>query len=257
MGRKSRLKRERRALDASIISPTSPSVQEKQPELHGQSLIKRWKHTKIPKNLPSKLYRFFDKKEFADDFVNGKLRISTLETCRNHENKAQGDAEEGYMFNYIKRIHSSHPRFHEISNRGGICMVDSENCVIENNTYTEYIEDAYLLCTTTKYHPEDFTDDFGSYCVEITDPLKMMEIITQTLHSTSKVTHCKYSEVKYRSRTFQQEEIIENLMEFLKPDTDIYMSQNEFRFVWYTEISPITPINIECGSFSEFCKIIH
>lgn len=257
MGRKSRLKKECRASGDNIKSSRPSLAQSSLKEEHEQHSIKRWKHYQKLKNLPSKLYRFFDKKEYAEDFVNGKLRVSTLETCRNHENKAQGDAQEGYMFNYIREIHSSHPRFQVISNKSGICMIGSDNCVIKNSTYKECIEDAYLLCTTTQCRPEDFTDDFGDYCVEITDPLKMMEMITQTLHRTSKVTHCQYREIKYRSRAFQQEEIIDIPMEFLKPDTDIYMSQNEFRYVWYTDVSPIMPINIECGSFSEFCKIIH
>ncbi|HDO6740635.1 hypothetical protein VSR89_22390 [Klebsiella pneumoniae] len=250
MGRKSRLKKERRLLGTNS-SPTDffstqASYQPQPPEIKLYSLQKK---------LPTKLYRFFDNESYANDFVDGKLRVSTLETCRNHENKAQGDPEEGYSRHYINRIDSSDPQFQEIAMRGGCHFVNCADITIENHTNTTIFEDAYILCTTTKCNPADFTEDFGRFCVEITNPYKMMELITKALISNN-ITRCICGEIQYRTRTFQQEEYPQVPIEFIKPDTDIYMAQNEFRFSWHTKDSPITPININCGSFSEFCRII-
>lgn len=254
MGRKSRLKKERRTSITST-APVSPHSTGTVRQLQLSELNIKYQST--PENLPKKLYRFFEKEEYANEFINGRLRISTLETCRNHKNEAQGDRNEGYLRHHIKRIDSSHPQFEKIAMRGGIYLENCTGVVIENNINITIIDDAYLLCTTTKYTPKDFNEDFGGFCVEITDPLKMVEMITHTLQINNNVTHCRYGKIFYSHRTFQQEEYPEVPIEFIKPDTDIYRSQNEYRFVWYTNKLPITPINIECGSFSQICKRIN
>ncbi|HDK9887549.1 TPA: hypothetical protein PVT12_005421 [Klebsiella pneumoniae] len=98
MGRKSRLKKERRTSITST-APVSPHSTWTVCQLQLSELNIKYQST--PENLPKKLYRFFEKEEYANEFINGRLRISTLETCRNHKNEAQGDRNEGYLRHHI------------------------------------------------------------------------------------------------------------------------------------------------------------
>ncbi|WP_416413754.1 hypothetical protein [Pantoea sp. App145] len=215
-----------------------------------------WSHAGNIGNIPNKIYRFFDNENFANDFVKGNMRISTLGVCRANENKAQGDSKEGTMTYHINYISSEEKNSEQILKRAGYRMKGCVDCYVIDSFGEQEQKDSYILCTTMKFNPEDFKQDFGSYCIEITNPKKLMEIITRTLHKTKGITMCNYGRVVYKNRLTFQNECLEVPIELIKPDTDIYKMQNEFRFTWYTAESNISPIDIKCGDISDICKRI-
>jgi len=46
-------------------------------------------------NIDKPIYRYFSKKDWADSFFTGMVRLSTLNICRNHENLSAKDELEG------------------------------------------------------------------------------------------------------------------------------------------------------------------
>ena len=56
----------------------------------------------FPYSNTRKIFRFFSEKSHAIDFMDGKIRLSTLSTCRSYEDSLQGDSGEGIENRHIE-----------------------------------------------------------------------------------------------------------------------------------------------------------
>lgn len=233
MGRASRTKREKRAQDVSV------------------------------------LYRFFTEAAHADAFVEGNIKLSTLEACRKHENSEQGDAEEA-----IHRYNSGHivgssgdVDYSLIASRCGVVDLGyNKNTVISNNTVIELIPDAFVLCTTKEYDPDTMRVAFGSYCVEITDINRLYQLVTRALSKKYSIQNAQYGHVLYKERSYVGIQEPPGPIGFVKPAYKYtykkiisYKDQKEFRFLWTlinnnTNLEPFILENVP--KISEFCRRI-
>ncbi|EKO3963177.1 hypothetical protein EI372_00495 [Vibrio fluvialis] len=208
------------------------------------------------------LYRFFDEKWKAEALVSGKVWISTLEACRKYDNAAQGDADEGTL-EYNSGITSgsgSNPMVQLVAKRSmiGGDLSACKNINISNITIRYQIPDAFVLCTAEKYSPDDMKDDFGGYCVKISQPNSFFRKVTRRLAEVQNLRYARINKVSYSKRSYIGTEPIHvPHIGFVKPNTDIYTSQNEVRMLWeLAEHADIKPFVLNCPEIRKFCTLL-
>ena len=242
MGKKSRLKKEQRELKK--IEQANSEVISKLVSIDGY-------------NNP--IYRFFPEKWQAEALCQGKVWISTLETCRSYEDPLQGDSEEATQIYKSGHIvgGGSDSNFVEMASRCGIAI--GENCTnitISNGTNTQKLPDAFVLCTTREFKPESLSDTFGSYCVQISNPVEFFKRSSIELNKYIEIKEGGMGLVQYKDRIYTGLETPPGPVGFVKP-SDIYSTQKEFRMLWIpTKKSAIKPFLLKCPEISELCNIV-
>ena len=241
MGRKSRLKKERRELKQHGLADGS-----------SKTLVLLDEHKES-------IYRFFSEKWQADDLTRGGVWLSTLGTCRTYEDPEQGDPQEAHeTYNSGHATGDSNdPTFVERAKKCGIHIGPGcSNITISNNTSSTSLPDAYVLCTTTEFSPEKISDTFGKYCVEITNPREFFVTVSENLESQAAIKEAAAGKIIYKDRSYSGMESPPGPIGFVKPP-DLYASQKEFRFLWLPEKSKeITPFLLKCPKISHLCKRI-
>jgi hypothetical protein len=172
---------------------------------------------KLEVDPPAKVYRFFKEKAHADALAAGNIWISTLQRCREYEDPKQGDPKDGYL---------------------------GEN----------KIQDALVLCTTLRFDPSLFSDSFGNYCVEITDPQNFFLKLTDELIRRYPITRYVQAKVIYADRSLGGDDR-KGRIGFVKP-ADQYADQEEHRMLWTVEVdSPLKPGLIKIPALKTHCRI--
>ncbi len=240
MGKKSRLKKERRALRSAGYS---------------QDLLKKLV-TIDGYNEP--IYRFFPEQWQAESLCKGNVWISTLETCRQYEDPLQGDPEEAthtYNSGYIHGD-SDNPAFVKIAARSGIRIEGCPDSTISDCTRIQQLPDAYVLCTTRDFCPENLSNTFGCYCVKISNPAEFFKRASVALNKHRKIREGGMGLVKYTDRSYTGLQSPPGPIGFVKP-RDQYEAQKEFRLLWIPEnLEAIKPFLLECPEVSELCSQI-
>lgn len=246
MGRKSRIKNERQELAKHGLSENFPQILALIDE-HGKSI-----------------YRFFRNAEEADALAQGNVWLSTLKKCREYENPEQGDPEEAHeTYNSGYAVGGSDdPRFMEISRRSGAihfepgCNVRLSGGIINDCTSRRSLPNAYVLCTTIDFLPENLSYTFGKYCVEITDPRQFFISVSESLERRAPISKAAAGKIIYKDRHYAGMESPPGPIGFVKPP-DPYASQKEFRFLWIPKgSSSLTPFLLGCPKVKDLCKRI-
>ena len=239
MGKKSRIKKERRGLKEAGLTK---DFLNKLISIDGY-------------NEP--VYRFFPEKWQAEALCQGNIWISTLETCREYEDPLQGDSGEAtqtYNSGYISGG-SSDRGFVEMAARSGVHIGEGcSNISISECTNIQRLPDAYVLCTTKEFSPEKLSDTFGQYCVKISNPALFFKRASIALNKHKKIREGGIGLVQYKGREYTGLQNPPGPIGFIKP-SDQYSSQNEFRLLWIPEIhNDIEPFLLECREVSELCS---
>lgn len=204
------------------------------------------------------VYRFFKEEEHANALARGDVYLSTLESCRNYEDAEQGDAEEAhetYLSGYL-RGDSTDLQFVEQARRSGIIVVDSINTTIVDGSNTTWLSNAYVLCTTTEFLPENLNEKFGKYCVEIKDPRKFFVAVSEKLNSISTIREAATRKIIYADRKYTGLDQPPGPIGFVKPSYP-YEKQKEFRFLWIMEnMGELNPPLLKCPEISSLCRRI-
>ncbi|HDZ1026282.1 TPA: hypothetical protein RRU22_003058 [Klebsiella pneumoniae] len=241
MGRKSRLKKER-----------------KEPYVWGNGSLKKSNETFL-KDLSKPVYRFFKEKIHAEALCEGRVWLSTLETCRKYEDPLQGDKGEALHTYSVENIRGdgSDADFVEMCARLGLVVSEGcKNISIGQGKSSQIIQDAFLLCTTKEFNPSKLNGTFGNFCVEISNPIVFFEMLTEELKKIIPFKNGRMGAVVYDKREFTGVEKIPAPIGFIKPK-DIYWEQKEFRFLWETnEPEKIKPFEVFCPSIAPLCKLI-
>lgn len=241
MGKKSRLKRERRNLTQHGLSEGS-SMTLFRLEEHRQSV-----------------YRFFKEEWQADALARGEVWLSTLEACRTYEDPAQGDPGEAHeTYNSGHAIGSSDdPNFVEIARRSSIRIGPGcSNITISNNIKITALHDAYVLCTTTEFSPERLSETFGKYCVEITSPNDFFIRVSASLKKFTPIKESRAGKVIYKDRHYTGMAVPPGPIGFVKPP-ERYATQIEFRLLWVPKkTTRLTPFLLKCPEVAYLCKRI-
>lgn len=208
---------------------------------------------------PKKVYRFFDDPNHADALTEGKVWLSTLETCRAYEDPQQGDPDEAtHVYNSGYAVGGSNDEaFKLIASRSGIMIGPGcSNITLNNNTYIEKLPDAYVLCTTEQFNPEKLSETFGKYCVEIEHPTEFFRIVTAALSKVLPIHQAACGPVAYRERKYTGLQNPPGTIGFVKP-ADKYQDQQEFRFLWLLNtVKKLDPFLLEVTECARFCKRI-
>lgn len=203
------------------------------------------------------IYRFFDEEYHADALVSGDVWVSTLETCRKYEDDRQGDIGEAkHTYNSGSSFGGSNDSdFVEIARRSGIGIGEnSSNIEIVQCTKTTTIPDAYVLCTTLEYQPDNLSAVFGDYCVEITSPKLFCRLLSEKINEINAITQGVAGIVQYRERSYSGIENPPGPIGFVKPPDD-YADQKEFRLLLLPESNvTIKPFLVSCPEIKHFCR---
>jgi len=241
MGRKSRLKRERRELQQHGLS-----------EGTSKAFLMLGEHNQS-------VYRFFREEWQADALARGEVWLSTLETCRAYEDPEQGDPEEAHeSYNSGHAVGGSDdPDFVEVARRSGIHIGPGcSNITLSNNTKKTVLQDAYVLCTTTEFSPEKLSETFGKYCVEITSPKDFYVRVSAILENSAPIKEAVAGKVIYKDRNYTGMESPPGPIGFVKPP-DLYATQREFRIIWVPENSNgLKPFLLKCPEAANLCSRI-
>ena len=240
MGKKSRLKRERREL--RTIRTDESKLFDK--------LVSLDKYN-------SPIYRFFSEEWQADALCRGDVWISTLETCRAYEDALQGDPEEAtqtYKSGHIVGG-SSDRNFVEMAARSGIHIgANCSNITISGATHVQKLPDAFVLCTTKEFKPENLTDTIGDYCVKISNPVEYFKRVSIELNKHVEIRQGIMGLVQYKDRVYTGLETPPGPIGFVKPSHQ-YSTQKEFRLMWIPEQDKtIKPFLLKCSSISNLCN---
>lgn len=241
MGRKSRLKRERRELKQHGLTERSSKM---------LLLLGEHNHS---------VYRFFQEELHADALARGEVWLSTLATCRAYEDPEQGDPEEAHeTYNSGHAVGgSTDSDFVEVARRSGIHIGPGcSNITLSNDTRKTVLPDAYVLCTTIEFSPEKLSETFGRYCVEITNPKEFFVLVSESLEKPIPIKEAAAGKVIYKDRSYTGMESPPGPMGFVKPP-DLYAHQREFRLLWVPENSKdLAPFLLKCPEVAHLCKRI-
>ena len=228
MGKKSRLKRERRELKAAKA---------------GESEL--FKRLVSLDGYNSPVYRFFPEEWQADALCKGNVWISTLETCRAYEDPLQGDPEEAthtYESGHIVGG-SSDMGFVEMAARSGVHIGPGcSDITISGCTNIQKLPDAFVICTTKEFKPEKLSDTFGKYCVKISNPVEYFKRVSVELNKHIEIREGFILLDQSTAQIYTGLEAPPGPIGFVKP-SDKYSPQKEFRLLWVPERNT----NIEPG----------
>lgn len=203
------------------------------------------------------VYRFFQEAEHADLFCHGKVRISTIETCRKYEDKAQGDAEEAHLHYKTGSMvgGSDESAFVTVASRAGIYIgPNCSNITVSNCSRTTSLPDAFVLCTTLKYEPSTMNGSFGEACVKINKPRRFYERVSRRLARTFPIKQGAFGPIVYANRHYEGLQPLPGPIGFVKPP-DLYASQCEFRFLWTVNNSiRLDPFLLDVPEIASLCS---
>lgn len=198
------------------------------------------------------VYRYFSEARFADDFIKGIIRVSTLSFCRRSEVIGQGDADEGFLQTSCKNVIVNEGNSYANNRLKQLGVVGEENkgTIVLNANIHQVMRDSFLLCTSFDFSPT-LQEAFGNYCVQITHPDIFFRFIAMVLDKEHKLRYVKASKVIYRNiKTDFYEELPGEIGFVKKPDG--YQEQNEFRFLWEPfELNGIEPFNLRVPNLLE------
>lgn len=210
--------------------------------------------------LDSSIYRFFDDATYADEFVKGNIKISTLEACRGYEDELQGDSHEAKHTYFVGEtpVSSDSDNFQSVAKNLGFKIETFGNGVgtISNCQNIKTIEDAFVLCTTRSDTSEMLQGTFGQYCVEISSPKRLFTLITRELRRKTDIRQAARGDIIYENPRYSGSESAPGPLGFVKR-RDKYSHQKEYRFLWTLKNrEKIEPFVISIPNARNICKRI-
>lgn len=202
---------------------------------------------------PAVLYRSIPEKEYAIAFSRGRIRLSTLEICRNHESalrRDEGEATEQYSSGYIQGP-SEDAGVQRIAARlrlglRGIGKVTISDCEVDDR-----IRDAWVLCFSLSRRAI-----FGDHCIRVDDPASFFRAMTDTLQRESgRGLSPAWGEVTYGERHYQGLAPSPGPIGFVKPLR--FRPDDEFRMLWRPEgRAPIDFKSVDCPAIADYCTLL-
>lgn len=196
------------------------------------------------------VYRRLSKREYAEDFCRGYIRLSTLATCRNHFDPLRRDDGEAIHF------YASGPSL-DLSTKAGLASAHQmgfgvgPNCVAENCFGFAQIPDALLLCFSER---SDLTA-LGS-CVKIIKPRRFFSRLSEAICRAFRDRHPVgiLGHVRYRDREFFGADPQPAPIGFIKPVS--YAPEAEVRMLWQVSATEGLDPDIYCPSIRTLCSLL-
>lgn len=182
-----------------------------------------------------RVFKHFQDPIHAQALADGFVWLSTLEHCRRSEDKLRGDSSEGTFLYGSGNIDGTieDPHVRRFTSMSGIVLCEGVHITFKDCTATQAMEDAYLISTAmAPYQDEALLDEFGRYCVEITNIDLFFHRVTKAIEN-----HIGIVSRRDNKRVTYSETYYEGLAEapgdlgFVKPP-EIFGPQDEYRFLW-------------------------
>jgi hypothetical protein len=197
--------------------------------------------------LQNPLYRRFHKPEYADDFVAGRIRLSTLSACRQLEASRGGDSEEGVSSHCVNHLRTDRLTTPARIGRSLISFDAADDRPITNFTIggareTWRTRDSFILCFSYQMAEPACARGERPYLVRINNPLELFLHLTRqvrkryTLRETAVGKGYGFGPITYRSRrTFDFNRPIERGRSvWIKPRVP-FEDEAEVRMIWQPE----------------------
>ncbi len=206
---------------------------------------------------PRLLYRYFATDERARAFSTGRIYLSTLQNCRNHEDAERadpGEASSGYISGTLSGDSDTDPRLLNRLRRSGI-QVTHFSGEISNNLSYQQIPDAYLLCLSTVNSPE-LCERFGDYVVQVRDSRRLFCAIIDTMERLGYLGSVEIGCVRYGHRDGVEDDPEIGPIGFVKPEWP-YAIEREVRLMWRPAgTEPIAPMEIDASKSENWAGCI-
>ena len=196
------------------------------------------------------LFRGLPTPEYADDFANGRIWITTFEYCRKakDQRRDEGEGLTVYRSGDVQG-NMADPDVALVAKRTGFEGTRT-NLRISNAKTTILIRDAYLLCLSMERQSK-----FGAHCVRIDNPPRFFRVISDALFArVGQIELGGIGSVQYMDREYQGTEA-EPHPALTKPKS--FEDEKEVRMLWFLEesiIAPIEPFLLECPRARRYCK---
>jgi len=194
---------------------------------------------------PEFVYRFMDKAEYAQAFLDGRIWLSTLSYCR----RVEEDPGEGTDTHHSGMIegHGDDPFLQEMAARSSVGVgKDVRDLTMRDNTLVTEDADAWVLCTTLK--PDGHCKrKFGPFGVRIRRPATFFTAISQHMQANHGVGRCTIKHVDYGTRDRFGRQAPPKYRSFLKPK-DRFAQEEELRMLWeqYDDDRTLERMYIDC-----------
>ncbi|WP_280564927.1 hypothetical protein [Chromohalobacter sp. 48-RD10] len=206
------------------------------------------------------IYRFFDSAFHAADFLEGRIRVSTLEACRGYEDPRRGDKGEGtwtYKSGDIKGA-ADNPAVRYVAERIGVKVEGvggaKTELSISNNTAHTKMTDAFVLCFTMNNTAGFASGTFGEHGVRVIHPQTLFQRITKEIQKSHSLSYSGMGRVEYKERLQVSLQSDPRHIAFIKTP-DQYADQVEFRMLWVPQANKkISPFFVSCGRIQTFAE---
>ena len=206
-------------------------------------------------NTDTPLYRVFNEKDFADRFYEGHIRVSTLEHCRNLENKWARDRHEGIAVVGIKSSGLENTDGNLPLNNTFYSLANPEPAIplvhLGNNTLK--LENAYVICLSTQYN-EYMESVYGKYCIELKSPAAFFYLLNAVMRNLELIVDIQPGPIIYDDGVFLNLKSMSTLtgLGFYKEEK--FAEENEYRVRLLPLLPEIEPVTIEIVNMYNLCK---
>jgi len=221
------------------------------------------KYKKLSRNLNC-LYRFFEKEEWALQFIAGNIKVSTLTKCRAYDDPQQGDPDEAKITFHIKERTYNGRNLSSIDRKElehiGAFVDETSTLIINNGQFSQSVSDAFILCTTADLNDIRDLSKSWKFGVKISlPPNKLHELLNSAFEREGvDLRYSKHRFVDYDTERFYSDVNKQpSDIAFIKPKHQ--KDQKEYRFLWSAENSTFDYSSIDfiyCPEISEYCELV-
>lgn len=187
----------------------------------------------LSRALDLMVFRAFPHELWADAFADGRIWLSTLETCRRIEDPARADPEEAreiYNSGAVSTDTHSSEHVREVGRRAGIQLPEGVHGVtLRNNISVREVRDAWVVCASLTTS-QAAIGKFGGHVVGIRDFRVFLSLIHRALATDVGSLISGARTVEYRDNAFTGLQSAPGPLGFVKRPE--FASENEFRFLW-------------------------
>ena len=208
------------------------------------------------------VYRYFRERHHAEQLAQGIVWLSTLGSCRGHEEDGRGDAAEATQVYRSGEVSGSGADSHVqyVAQHSGIKLeiaprAKINHVIVKDAVYSRGIKDAFVLCASQKFD-QSCMETFGPYCVEISRPRFSLWLVTLRFGLQPSLREAIMGKIRYRDRSYSGLQAQPGLLGFVKHAQ--FTSQREFRMLWTIEEigGVLEPKPIVCPEVRALCRMV-
>jgi len=199
------------------------------------------------------LYRAFNEQIYADRFYEGQVRVSTLEHCRNLENKHARDTNEGIA---VVGVQGEEPKDKEDMlplNTSNTPLSQLEVPLVHLGNNTLKLENAYVLCLSTKYN-KYMEQVYGKYCIKLKSPAAFFYVLNAVMRNLELVADIQPGPIIYDNSVFLNLNIMSTLIGLGFYKEEKFAKENEYRVRLLPILPDIEPVLIEIANMPNLCQ---